>query len=214
MRASPCGPHWSQSIDGSPCGRARSRARPDAGDPRSRLPPRRLAAGGKSSTRRSPAPPPKFRRRLRPARDHDCRRSRSNRDRAAAAAATRDPVEHARGTIAIMKTVAERDHRARRVTVDRQAPGAPASLRYHRAAAARRARRNSSLFQGAGRRRPEDRSSGQYSAPAGVGEDCDARDHNLDADRAFVAYRQRRHCIASFTSSASTSASTSSDASP
>ena len=91
----------------------------------------------------------------RPARDRDCRRSRSSRGRAAARASiARSSSRHALRPVAVVEAVAERDHDARRVARDRARRAAPASPRCHRAAAARRARRSSSLFRDAGRRRP------------------------------------------------------------
>ena len=88
-----------------------------------------------------------------PDRDRDCRRSRSSRGRAAA----RDSVARScraepLRAVAVVKAVAERDHRARLVAHDRPRTAAPASRRCRKAAAARRGARSSSLFRDAGRR--------------------------------------------------------------
>ena len=165
-------------------------------------------------------------RRYRPEdRDRGCRRSRSNRGRAGALSARRDRCPTCAMGHGRRESCRPKRPRDAARSAQRGARAAPKSLRCRKAAAARRAWQRLSLFPDADRRRASRLSSGQYSAPAGIGDKRDASDgdraglrrtHKLRiaAGAGLSGRSGTPHCIASFTSSASASARSVSDASP
>ena len=102
-----------------------------------------------------------------------------SRPRCSARSAARSIVANARGAIAVVEAVAERDDEPRRVSGRSTASGAPAWPRCRRAAAARRARRSSSPFPGAGRRRRAGLRPASTARPAGSASECGAGKRDL-----------------------------------